>query len=91
MIVFYYFVEKRSFGENKLKKEAKQARLNLHLSKFHIGGNHMSRLKCNLGQCTRFLYLLHHRAAKANACLHICVVCIDMPRPLSNPAGLERL
>ena len=27
-------------------KEAAQARLSLHLSKCHIIGNHMSRLKC---------------------------------------------
>ena len=32
----------------------------------------MSRLKCNMGQCTRFLYLLHHRADKAYASLRIC-------------------
>ena len=27
-------------------KETAQARLSLHVSKCHIGGNHMSRLKC---------------------------------------------
>ena len=31
-------------------KEAAQARLSQHLSKCHIVGNHMSRLKCHLKQ-----------------------------------------
>ena len=33
-------------------EEAAQARLSLHISKYHIVGNHMSRLNYLLGQCT---------------------------------------
>ena len=32
------------FGVSKLKKDAAQARLSLHMSKCHIVGNHISQL-----------------------------------------------
>ena len=39
-----YSTDQTSFGVSKLKKEAAQARLSLHLSKCHIVENHMTRL-----------------------------------------------
>ena len=40
-----------------MKKEAVQARLSIHLSKYHIVGNNMSRLNCNLVIKKKFAYL----------------------------------
>ena len=48
-------------------KEAAQARLSLHLSKCHIIGNHMSRLKCVWGSVSlQQLHLYGHKQQKAS-------------------------
>ena len=41
------------FGVSKLKKEAAQDRLSLHMSKYHIVGNHVSRLIYHIDEHAR--------------------------------------
>ena len=54
-------------------KEAAQARLSLHLSKCHIVGNHMSRLKCTFSyheEYTGKVYLKFSKRLEEELGLH---------------------
>ena len=53
-LIFYecYATDRTAFGVSKLKKGAAQDHLCLHLSKYHIVGNHMSRLNYDYLFCS---------------------------------------